>query len=81
MHDRAEGLRTDDFDHDVNMVRHEAPREQPIAISIKMQQGILDWRSDFRLPQPTFSEPDIELLLNAMNSRLTMFQYVDNGRG
>jgi len=38
-------------DHDVDMIRHDAPCEQPVALFVKMTQGVCQIFGDNRIPQ------------------------------
>jgi hypothetical protein len=40
------------FDRDMDMVRHEAPCQQPITVAVEMEECVLNQHSDLGAPQP-----------------------------
>jgi hypothetical protein len=63
LHDGAQGVPLQRFDHDVDMVRHDAPRKQAIALSVEVQQGLLGQRCDFGIAQPARTQSRVEFLI------------------
>jgi hypothetical protein len=47
----------------MNMIRHHAPREQLVALVVKVKHGILRNPGDVRVTQMTFANPTIQILL------------------
>jgi hypothetical protein len=68
------------LDNDVHVIGHETPGKQAIALAVKMEQRILDKRGDVRLSQPTFTESNIQIALDAVDCILSMQQRLRHGR-
>jgi hypothetical protein len=65
----VEGLRKrvsgEQSDHDVNVIRHDAPREEAIALLVEVAEGFTDDRSDCRRVQMACTSPTVQELLDA----------------
>lgn len=51
------------FNHDMNVIGHDAPGQQAIALAIEMKQRGLHQSSHNRIPQPTLANAPIEQCL------------------
>ena len=58
---RGERKSREGFKQDMNVIRHDAPCQQPISNAVEMPQSGLDSAGDVRPVQPTGTEPSIEL--------------------
>src|SRR5258707_7664894 len=80
-HDVRQRLVIDNINDDMDVIWHEAPRQQAITFAIKVQQRVLDKHRDFRPSQPTRSETDIEFTIDAMDVAFSVVQRLnDSGR-
>jgi hypothetical protein len=66
------------LDHHMYVVRHKAPGQHSIALTVEMQQRSLDEGGNLRLVEPTCPEPHIQFSLDAMNVRFSMKQRFRN---
>jgi hypothetical protein len=66
------------FDHDMDMVWHKAPRQQPIAVPVKMEKRVLNQRRDVRSSQPTSAQSIVELMVDALNGIGLSVQRLDH---
>ena len=56
------------LNHGMDMVWHDAPRQQAVALAIEMQEGVLDQGRDVRSTLPTLSPSRIEFAIDARGS-------------
>ena len=56
----------------MDMIRHETPCDQAIALTIEMKQRILNYGRDSRLLQPTCSKARVQFLVYAMDVGFAM---------
>jgi hypothetical protein len=78
--DLAQGRAVEDFDYDMDMVRHDAPRQQPVTVLVEVKQCALDERSDLRLPQPACAQACIQFLVQPLQNIVVAAKVFDHGR-
>ena len=55
------------YDDNMNVVRHEAPGQQPVPFAVEMQQCVLHQGSDVVAAEPAGAEASVQLLIDEAN--------------
>lgn len=67
-----------DLDDDVNVVRHTAPGEEPIAIAVEMEECALDQCGNIGPGEPAGTSTGIEPFVDEANGIVSRHQCVDD---
>ena len=67
--------------HDVDMIGHDAPRQEPVALFVKMTQGVCQFFSDRRISQAAGACAVVEELLDDRRRELLDFSALVGAQG
>jgi len=67
------------FNHDMDVIGHEAPCQQPIPIIVEMEERVLNQRSNLPTSQPTCAQPAVELIVDSLNGIGFSLQRLNHG--